>query len=132
MKNKFFQFALKQASTLLTKRSRLFLLLAQLASKLKQVNWRKVNVPAVKEKFMILGRITKAYALGRYREVPWKTMLTIVAGIVYFISPIDLIPDFIPITGLTDDVGVLLWIFNSVSKEVEKFLNWEKSESVSL
>jgi uncharacterized membrane protein YkvA (DUF1232 family) len=76
---------------------------------------------------MILGRLVRAYALGQYRAVPWKTVLKITAALVYFISPIDLLPDLLPITGLTDDFGVLLWVYNSVSGEIEKFLTWEKS-----
>ena len=36
----------------------------------------------------------------------------------YFILPIDLIPDFIPIAGYTDDLAALLWAFYSVAKNV--------------
>jgi uncharacterized membrane protein YkvA (DUF1232 family) len=53
--------------------------------------------------------------------------MTILAAIIYFLNPIDLIPDFIPGLGLTDDFSVLLWVYNSVSTEVVKFLEWEKS-----
>ena len=114
---------------MLGKKKRLVLLLVQLGDKLRRVNWKAVNAAEVKEKFFILGRIVKAYAQGHYRAVPWKAMLTVVAAIIYFVSPIDLIPDFIPVTGLTDDVGVLLWVYNSVGKEVNEFLSWEKSKN---
>ncbi|MBO6045964.1 MAG: DUF1232 domain-containing protein [Bacteroidales bacterium] len=36
----------------------------------------------------------------------------------YFILPIDLIPDFVPIAGYTDDLAALLWAFYSVAKNV--------------
>jgi uncharacterized membrane protein YkvA (DUF1232 family) len=128
MQNGFFQMALQKASKMLGKKSRLLLLLVQLGNKLRGVNWQAIKSEAVKEKFFILGRLVKAYTLGRYRIVPWKAMLSVVAALIYFVSPIDLIPDFIPVTGLTDDVGVLLWVYNSLSKEVNDFLVWESNK----
>ena len=96
--------------------------------KLKDANWKNVNGSVTKEKFFVLGRLIKAYALGQYREVPWKTILLIVAAVIYFVNPLDLVPDIIPLTGLTDDFAVLVWVYNSVSNEIDKFLDWEKSQ----
>jgi uncharacterized membrane protein YkvA (DUF1232 family) len=125
--NKFFSSALRHATSLVGTPSRLLSLLPQLASKLRAMNWRNVNAASAKEKFFVLGRLIKAYALGQYRDVPWKTILLIVAAIVYFVNPLDLVPDLIPLTGLTDDFAVLLWVYNSVSNEIEKFLLWEQT-----
>jgi uncharacterized membrane protein YkvA (DUF1232 family) len=126
--NRFFTSALGHAASVLGRRGRLLALLPQLAMKLRETKWRNVNTNAAKEKFFVLGRLLKAYALGDYREIPWKTLLLIVASIIYFLNPLDLIPDLIPLTGLTDDFAVLLWVYNSVSNEVDKFLDWEKSK----
>jgi uncharacterized membrane protein YkvA (DUF1232 family) len=95
---------------------------------LKDVNWKHVQVSSAAEKFSVLGRLIKAYALGHYRQVEWKTILYVLAALIYFINPIDLIPDMLPITGFSDDLGVLLWVYNSVSSEIDKFLTWEKSQ----
>lgn len=108
--------------------SRLLSLLPKLALKLKEANWSNVNGTAAKDRFFVLGRLIKAYALGQYRDVPWRTILLIVAAVIYFVNPLDLIPDIIPLTGLTDDFAVLLWVYNSVSNEIEKFLAWEKAQ----
>ncbi|MGC1242251.1 MAG: DUF1232 domain-containing protein [Chryseosolibacter sp.] len=126
--NKFFTSALGHAASLVGKRSRLLALLPQLALKLRETNWKRVNANSAKEKFFVLGRLTRAYALGHYREIPWKTFLLIVAAIVYFVNPLDFVPDILPLTGLTDDFAILLWVYNSVSNEIDKFLTWEKSQ----
>lgn len=128
MKNRFFELALRKAAMLAGKKSRMLLLLTQLASKLKTVDWKAVKFETAKDKFAVLGRLVKAYALGQYRGIPWKTVLLIIAAIIYFISPIDLLPDLLPITGFTDDFGVLLWVYNSVSGEIDKFITWEKTQ----
>ncbi len=70
--------------------------------------------------------MVKAYAKGEYREIQWQNMVLIVAAILYFITPIDLIPDFIPITGLVDDFTVMVWVYNKIQQEVDKFILWEK------
>jgi uncharacterized membrane protein YkvA (DUF1232 family) len=82
-----------------------------------------------RDKFLIFGRFCKAYALGHYRNVPLKTILIIIAAILYLVNPIDLIPDFIPL-GLTDDFAVLAWVYSSVTEEIDKFLEWERTNII--
>jgi uncharacterized membrane protein YkvA (DUF1232 family) len=125
--NRFFNAALRNAASAIGQRSRLLSLLSRLAMKLKDTNWKNVNAIGAREKLFVLGRLIKAYALGQYRQVPWKTILLIVAAVIYFVNPLDLVPDIIPLTGLTDDFAVLLWVYNSVSNEIERFIEWEKT-----
>lgn len=128
MNNSFFAAALRKAAMMAGRKTRLLLLLSRLGVKLKDTNWKNVSMSDVKAKFYILGRLVKAYALGHYREIPWKTLLIVVAAIIYFVNPIDLIPDLIPVAGLTDDFGILVWVYNSLSGEIDKFLAWEQSQ----
>lgn len=47
------------------------------------------------------------------------------AGLIYFVSPVDLIPDVIPVIGLTDDAVVLGFVIRTVRQELEAFMAWE-------
>lgn len=132
MKNKFFDIAVDQASRLAGKKGRILLLLSRLGTKMGKTNWSPVQRQLVKEKFFVLGRLAKAYALGRYREVPWRAMLILLAAVIYFLNPLDLIPDLIPVLGLTDDFAVLLWVYNAIGAEVDKFLAWESSQATPI
>lgn len=132
MKNRFFDIAMGQASRLAGKQSRILLLLTKLGAKMNKVNWSPVQRQMIQEKFFTLGRLAKAYAKGRYRAVPWKAMLILLAAVIYFINPLDLIPDLIPMAGLTDDFAVLLWVYNALRTEVDKFLDWEESQVTPL
>lgn len=126
--NRFFQVALEKASRFLGKPGRIILLLATLGRKLKQTNFTKDDSALAKEKFFILGRLLRAYAQGEYRTIPWKSLLLVVAAILYFINPIDLIPDLMPLIGLTDDFGILFMVYKSLGSDIDKFLEWEKSQ----
>lgn len=48
-------------------------------------------------------------------EIPLWVKLMIVAALGYFISPIDAIPDFAPLAGFLDDLGVLLFTIAAVA-----------------
>lgn len=52
------------------------------------------------------------------QEVSSKTKMIILAGLGYFILPIDLIPDFAPMIGFADDLGVLLLILRQMASGV--------------
>lgn len=52
-------------------------------------------------------------------DTPTVQKAMIIGGLIYMVSPIDLIPDVIPILGLTDDVGVIGMVFNQFMKFVQ-------------
>ena len=70
-----------------------------------------------------------------------KTDKAIIIGALgYMISPLDVIPDAIPIVGLTDDLGVLIYvlkkIWNNVDNEIKlkaraKLSKWFDEDEIS-
>ncbi len=59
-----------------------------------------------------------------------KELLLMLAGLVYFISPIDIVPDFIPFVGLLDDFAVLAFIAKRLSGTMdnyEEYVNEDKT-----
>lgn len=81
----------------------------------------------LRDKVVLLGGLIKAYATGEYRNIEFHNLLKVIAGFIYFISPIDLIPDLLPYVGLTDDVALLMFIIKSIGNEIEKFEQWKKA-----
>ncbi|GBF21639.1 hypothetical protein C21_03825 [Arenibacter sp. NBRC 103722] len=74
-------------------------------------------------------------------KTPWTAKAFIVFVISYALSPIDLIPDFIPVLGLLDDIILLplgiYWAFRLIPKEVfaesliqAKTYQWNKKKNV--
>ena len=64
------------------------------------------------------------YAAGIYREVPLSTIITVLGTIVYFVSPIDAIPDTIPIFGYVDDAMFIRMILNTMHGDIERYYKW--------
>ena len=74
-----------------------------------------------------LIHLVRAYINGEYKNVSWETIIWAIAAIIYFINPIDLIPDFIPGIGFIDDAAVIAFAITSIYKDLEKFREWERS-----
>ena len=71
--------------------------------------------------FKLLYSLIKDYWKGEYREVsPWS-ILVFIAGIVYVVSPIDIIPDFLPLVGQIDDALILILCMYSLEKDLHKY-----------
>lgn len=77
-----------------------------------------------------LFRLVRAWAGGRYKQVSLKTIVLVMAALVYFVNPLDIIPDVIPALGFVDDVTVIAYVVNHVRKEIESFLTWEQAASL--
>lgn len=76
-------------------------------------------------------RLIQAYAKGTYRKIGLDDISLIVAAIIYFVMPLDALPDFIAGLGFTDDAAVLAWTFNKVKTELERFRQWETDQQVT-
>jgi uncharacterized membrane protein YkvA (DUF1232 family) len=70
-------------------------------------------------------QMLKDYRSKSYSSIPWRTMALIVAAILYFINPFDIIPDFLPILGYTDDVVAFATIFKSVQQDLQNYCEWK-------
>ncbi len=79
--------------------------------------------------FLMLFALIKDYFNGYYREVPWWTIASIGVALLYVLSPIDLIPDFIPIVGYIDDAAVIGACLKMVEKDIERYKEWSKQDN---
>lgn len=125
MKSAFFTKVMQRGVGLTKNRALLLIMIQQGASKLESKGISE-GVKEVKDKLKLMIRFVTAYAKGEYRDVGMKSMATIVGVLVYFVSPLDLIPDVLPILGVADDVALVVWMFNVLEKEITKFSDWEK------
>ena len=81
----------------------------------------------IKTAFQLMGAVVK----GKYK-MPWGTFFWIVLCAVYFISPIDALPDFLPILGFADDGAFLIFVLLLVHKDLEAFRQYQLQKKTIL
>ncbi len=76
----------------------------------------------------VLLRLIRAWLGGEYHRIPLKAIVLIVAAVLYFLNPLDLIPDFIPVIGYLDDAAVLGYVLRTLHDELERYREWEEKQ----
>ena len=87
------------------------------------------EIKKVIEKVKVLVEMLGAYVKGEYKKIPKKTLILLVAALIYLVNPFDLIPDFIPGIGYVDDAGVIIFVFQSIYEDIQKFEKWKESKA---
>lgn len=88
------------------------------------------QVREITEHIEVLYRMVKAHVNGTYTGLSNRSVGLIAMGFIYFITPVDLIPDFIPFIGYVDDMSVLLAVGKSLQTDIVKFRVWETTSAV--
>ena len=83
----------------------------------------------VVEDIPLLCNMIYDYCKGNYRELPLRTVIGATAAILYFVSPLDLIPDGLFGVGLADDVAVIRYALKCLHSDLEEYRNWRAENS---
>ena len=76
---------------------------------------------AAKELALLLPNLVALFkGLSRDPRVPRKSKVLLVVGVVWFASPIDLIPEFVPVLGPLDDAVVAALILRHILRKAGK------------
>jgi uncharacterized membrane protein YkvA (DUF1232 family) len=76
---------------------------------------------------MAMIRAVREYQRDEYRDMAAPKLLIIIAALIYFVSPFDVIPDWVPVLGHIDDAFVVSLALKSVRADLDTFMAWETS-----
>lgn len=65
------------------------------------------------------------YKTKAYTNIPWRTIALVIALVLYFVNPFDIIPDFLPILGYTDDAIAFAAVFKSANMDLQDYCKWK-------
>ena len=74
---------------------------------------------------MAMIRLIRDYHRAEYRDISEQNLHIVIAAILYFVSPFDVIPDWVPVLGHIDDAFVISLALKSVRADLDTFMAWE-------
>lgn len=117
---------LDRAKGMVKNNERLKKLLLTVGEKLSKIGDESNESNGFVTQIKLLIRMVRAHINGAYRAFAPMTLVMFAFALVYFITPIDLIPDFVPALGFTDDIAVALMIMKRFSSDIEEYKQWEE------
>ena len=124
-KNALFTLFVGRATKLLGRPFKMVTVLNEVADKLSDKESKTHKFRQLFEVALTLVRMVRAYVSGDYREISTSTIVSGLAVLLYVLSPIDLIPDFIPVLGFLDDLSLISWFVGKFHGEIFRFRDWE-------
>ena len=76
----------------------------------------------------VLVSMARAYIKKEYTTVSWATIAIAIAGIVYVVNPMDLLPDMIPFVGYLDDGAVMAAVLKMIHDDLKQYKEWQKQQ----
>lgn len=76
----------------------------------------------------VMASLIISYVKKEYKDIPVGSIIAIVSALVYFVSPIDLIPDTIPVIGHIDDAAVILACYKLVESDLNDYKEWRNKK----
>lgn len=78
----------------------------------------------IKTSFALL----KDWYMGNYTKIPFRMIASIAAAMLYLVSPLDVVPDWLPFGGLLDDAIVLTAVFAMSRSDLDDYLAWARQK----
>ncbi|WP_416138909.1 YkvA family protein [Hymenobacter psoromatis] len=125
-KNAVFSLFINRATKLLGRPFKIITILNETADKLKSEESKDNKFKQLFDVALTLVRLVRAYATGEYRAIETNTIISGLAVLLYVLSPIDLVPDFIPVVGFLDDLSLVSWFLSKFQGELIRFREWEQ------
>lgn len=127
-KNALFNVFLGRATKLLGRPFKVVTVLNEAADKLADKGSKTNKFRQLFDVALTIVRLVRSFISGEYRNIATSTVISGLAVLLYVISPIDLIPDFIPVVGFLDDLSLVSWFVGKFQGEITKFRDWEETK----
>ena len=88
----------------------------------------KNGLSSAKETLSLIRDYLCDVSTGKYKDYELKKLTIIVGAIIYVVTPVDLLPDFIP-AGFVDDLSILGWAASQAATELRKYKGIKEIEN---
>ena len=78
----------------------------------------------------VMISMIRSYVRKEYTEIPIGSIISMISALIYFVSPVDIIPDFLPVVGYLDDAAVVAACIKLVKSDIDDYKQWRKINKI--
>jgi len=80
----------------------------------------------------IMVSLVRSYVKKEYTDIPIGSVIAIISALIYFVSPLDIVPDSIPVLGYFDDAAVVAACWKLVDSDVAEYVEWRNKNNKNI
>lgn len=107
----------KKAEILLNDENKMEEFLKRLKSKLEITKFEDNSLKMIPT----LIEILQSYAKKEYKNIEEKSIKILISTLLYWLAPVDVIPDTVPEIGYDDDILIMDMCLNQISEDIKKY-----------
>lgn len=119
----------KKAEKIITNADKTSKLINDAMEKVNKIS--KGPVEEIWDNLLVFFDLMSDWLKGNYRNIPIGSIIMIVASIIYFLTPFDIIPDFIVGLGYIDDMSIISYTFRQIQTDIDKYQVWRSVKDIS-
>jgi uncharacterized membrane protein YkvA (DUF1232 family) len=85
---------------------------------------RRPGAPGLWRRTRAVPGMIRDAVRGDYKGLSHGRLALLLFGLVYVLSPLDAVPEFIPFIGVADDLGVTMWLLATLVSAAGDYVDW--------
>ena len=110
-----------KSNSVLSNKNKVLLVLATLRKYMKAGGLKNVRKDLV-----LLTDYVSDIVHGHFHNYIQSSIILALAGLIYVVSPLDVVPDFLPL-GFLDDITIITWAIAKIAGELSKYSQWKST-----
>lgn len=125
-----FRFYRNRAARMLASPARMRVLLAGAARFVDGSGSVPAALEAVRSDVTTGVDLLRCWYRGEYAGVSRASLVILAGALLCLVAPLDLVPDFVPVSGLLDDAAVIAATMSGIREELERFRTWRRAQAL--
>ena len=80
----------------------------------------------------VMISMLRSYIKKEYKDIPIGTVIALISALLYWLAPLDIIPDALPVAGYVDDATVVAACLKLINDDLKEYKEWRKKNKEEL
>ena len=77
----------------------------------------------------VMISMLRSYIKKEYKDIPIGTVIALISALLYWLAPLDIIPDALPIAGFVDDATVVAACLKLINDDLKEYKEWRNKNN---